>query len=212
MKWRFPDWLTESLDDPEMPLRLFLVFLLIFCPTHGRIVDLIKVEVVALAAIGVLVPWLVRRWEYWGLFTALFAVNLVYSFEHSANHYFLTLYTCMALAVMSYLRNRGDAVRINLPRALLIITFGFATLHKFLSEYFTSGRLLASYFLKGRTLQRPSNWFTKAFRRPSTPTGTNSTTSAGTHRWPQRAFRSPCQRRTSTPCARRSLSVLGSPS
>jgi hypothetical protein len=155
MKWRFPDWLTKSLDDPEMPMRLFLVFLLIFCPTHGRIVDLIKVEVVALAAVGVLVPWLVRRWEYWGLFTALFAVNLVYSFEHSANHYFLTLYTCMALAVTTYVQGRGETPRINLPRALLIITFGFATLHKFLSEYFTSGRLLASYFLKGRTLQRP---------------------------------------------------------
>ena len=53
------------------------------------------------------------------------------------------------------MQGQGDTPRINLPRALLIITFGFATLHKFLSEYFMSGRLLASYFLKGRTFQRP---------------------------------------------------------
>jgi hypothetical protein len=155
MKWQSPDWLKKSLDDPDLPLRLFLVFLLIFCPTHGRIVDLIKVEVVALAATGLLLPRLVRRWEYWALFSALLSVNLVYSFQHSANHYFLALYVCMALTVITYLEGLGDTVRINLPRALLIITFGFATLHKFLSEYFMSGRLLASYFLKGRTFQRP---------------------------------------------------------
>lgn len=155
MTWRSPDWLNNSLDDQNLPMRLFLVFLLIFCPTHGRIVDLVKVEVVALAATGLLLPRLVRRWEYWALFSALFSVNLVYSFQHSANHYFLALYVCMALTVITYLEGRGDSVRINLPRALLIITFGFATLHKFLSEYFMSGRLLASYFLKGRTFQRP---------------------------------------------------------
>jgi hypothetical protein len=155
MKWRSPDWLNKSLDDPNLALRLFLVFLLIFCPTHGRIVDLIKVEVVALAATGLLLPWLVRRWEYWALFSVLFSVNLVFSFQHSANHYFLALYTCLALTVITYVQGQGDTPRINLPRALLIITFGFATLHKFLSEYFMSGRLLASYFLKGRTFQRP---------------------------------------------------------
>lgn len=155
MSWRFPDWLSKSLDDPDLPLRLFLVFLVILCPTHGRIVDLIKVEVVVLAAVGLLVPWLTSRWEYWTLFAALFVVNLVYSFEHSANHYFLTLYTCLALAVMAYRRSRGERPRINVPRALLIVTFGFAGLHKLLSDYFMSGRLLASYFLKGRTFQRP---------------------------------------------------------
>lgn len=158
MKYRFPDWLARSLDDPEMPKRLFLVFLLVLCPTHGRIMDLIKVEVVVLAAFGILTPWLVRRWEYWALFSALFAVDLRHSFEHAANHYFLTLYTCLALTVMTYLQGRGQVPRINLPRGLLIITFGFAGLHKVISEYFMSGRLLASYFLRGKTFRQPLEW------------------------------------------------------
>ena len=158
MKLRFPDWLSRSLDDPEMPQRLFLVFLLVLCPTHGRITDLISVEIVVLATFGLLVPRLVRRWEYWVVLAALLTVNLWYSFQHAANHYFLTIYTCLALAAITWLQSRGQAPRINLPRALLIITFGFAGFHKVISEYFMSGRLLASYFLRGKTFRRPLEW------------------------------------------------------
>ena len=141
-----------------MPLRLFLVFLLVLCPTHGRIMDFIKVGVVVLAAFGILIPRLTRRWEYWALFSVLLAVNLGDSFRHAANHYFLTLYTCIALMASTYLRSQERAPRINLPRALLVITFGFAGFHKIISEYFMSGRLLASYFLRGKTFRQPLDW------------------------------------------------------
>ena len=158
MKLPFPNTLRPVLDHPELPVRLFLVYLIVLCPTHGRIIPLIKFELVTLCIAGIIVHSLPRRWEFWGVVSTLLVINLRYNFRHSANHYFLTLYPCTILAVVAFRRQHGELPAFNMVRVLLTITFGFAALHKLLSIHFMSGRLLASYFLRGKTFRQPLDW------------------------------------------------------
>ncbi len=132
----------------------FLLYILVICATHGGIETGVRMWGAALATIAMLVPELTRRYVFWLLLLLGLSLNLVWNYADAANHYYVTLYVTGFFAVEQYRHARGSEPAINLPRGLLLIVFGFATLQKLWTPYFTSGRLLGDYFLRGSSLQR----------------------------------------------------------
>jgi len=131
---------------------VWLAYLIGLIPTHGRIDEPIGFVVGALCLLGLFVPEFVDDARFWGLLAAALAVNLFWSYSQSANHYYLSVYTTGIFAITAGFRARQRDLPFNLPRVMLTVVIGFAVLHKFLSSYFVSGRLLATYFLRGNSL------------------------------------------------------------
>jgi hypothetical protein len=73
------------------------------------------------------------------------------------------MYLLAFLAVQALAREKDIKLTYNIPRAFLVIVFGFATFHKIFSEYFRSGRLVASYILDGSSLDVVRAWLFPGF-------------------------------------------------
>ena len=133
---------------------IVLIFILCMSATHQGVETLVRVWMALLSMAGLLWPSLPRRSAFWLVMSIVLATNLITLYARCANHYYLTIYTSLYLTIEAWRRERGSTTSINLPRALLILTFGFATLQKVLSDYFLSGRLLAGYVLNGDAIYR----------------------------------------------------------
>ncbi len=134
------------------------VYLVVLVATHDGISNVVRFGVAFLSLFAIVVPPVTRWPAYWLAVTLLLAADLLYSYAHAANHYYLTIYALAILALETYRRSRGDELAFNLPRALLIVVFGLAILQKAISPYFLSGRLMADYVLTGGTLYWPLAW------------------------------------------------------
>jgi hypothetical protein len=106
-----------------------------------------------LAIAGLLVRELTSGYRFWLLLLVGLSLNVIWNYADAANHYYLTLYAAGFFAIEKYRQRHNTEPAINLPRGLLLIVFGFATLQKLWTPYFRSGRLLADYFLRGSSLQ-----------------------------------------------------------
>ena len=148
-----------ALDGESTPRTLFLVYLLTLCATHGGVMTGVRVWVSIFAVAALLAPVLSRRSDYWFVVAFTLALDLTEHYASSANHYWGTLYLTLFLALDAYRRERGVSDRLNGPRALLLIIFGFAALQKLISGYFMSGRLLGAYMLRGESLFRTLSLF-----------------------------------------------------
>lgn len=142
----------RPLDQPSVGRSLFLSFLLVLTATHEGVLDPVRVWAAMIAVAGLVVPGLAERSRYWFALAFTLALNLFFFYEDAANHFWVTFYTALYFALDSYRREGGREPSLNIPRGLLAIVFGFATLQKLLSTYFMSGRLLAGYFLRGSSL------------------------------------------------------------
>lgn len=131
------------------PRIIFALYLIAVCATHSRIENELKLLLCIFGFSGIVFRNLLQQSSYWFFIFFLLAVNLYFNFMHSANHFYLLTYTSLALAVQSYLDFKKAESKLNLSRSLLIITFFLAGFHKLYSANFLSGRLLATYFLKG---------------------------------------------------------------
>ena len=136
---------------------LFLIYVLALCATHPAIRDPTSFAACLLAMIGLTWRELADRAAFWLLLTVTLALNLLVTYAHSANHYFLTIYVAAYLAMDALSRDRGWGSDAPVARGLLIVVFGFAALNKF-RAYFVSGRLLAGYILTGHTLSNVLPW------------------------------------------------------
>ena len=134
------------------------VYLVVLVATHGGITDPVRFGVAFLSLFAIVVPAVTRWPAYWLAVTLLLAADLLYSYAHTANHYYLTIYTLAILTLETYRRARGCELAFNLSRALLIVVFGLAILQKAISPYFLSGRLMADYILTGGSLYWPLAW------------------------------------------------------
>ena len=134
------------------------VYLVVLVATHGGVTDAVRFGVAFLSLFAIVVPPVTRWSAYWLAVTLLLAADLVYSYSHAANHYYLTIYTLAILTLDTYRKSRGDDLAFNLPRAVLIVVFGLAFLQKAISPYFLSGRLMADYVLTGGSLYWPLAW------------------------------------------------------
>lgn len=152
MRALIQSWKVPALSVERLMPTLFLIYLMALCTTHSRVETSVSVVICFLSFVGLMVPTLTSRAVYWWWIGVILTSNLYFSYPFAANHYFLTIYTAFFFALATYIKERGLTESLNLPRTLLAIVFGFATLQKFLSPFFLSGRLLASYFLRGSSL------------------------------------------------------------
>jgi len=144
-----------SLQDRKESLKkLFLLYLLVLCFTHGEIQYYVKILIGSLSLIGIFVPRLSSKLIYWIIIISVLIVNLYFSYWYSSNHFFLAIYTVAAIIIELLKSRKGSQLIVNPYRSLLIITFGLATLQKIISPYFLSGKLMASYILGGGSFYR----------------------------------------------------------
>jgi len=144
-----------SLQDRKESLKkLFLLYLLVLCITHGEIHYYVKILIVAFSLMGIFIPRLSSQLIYWLIILSALVFNLYFSFWYSSNHFFLAIYTVAAIIVELLISKKRSQLLVNPYRSLLIITFGLATLQKIISPYFLSGKLMASYILGGGSFYR----------------------------------------------------------
>ncbi len=135
-----------------LPQALFLLYLMGECATDSRYKLVIRLAILFAGATGIVWP-APRQWPlYWLGLTALLCVNVAAFYDQAANHHFLTVYVSAFFLVDSVARQRDRSLPINVPRAFLVLTFGFAMFQKFLSEFFMSGRSIATYVLEAKSL------------------------------------------------------------
>jgi hypothetical protein len=129
--------------------KLFLLYLLVLCFTHGEFHIYIKVFLGTICIIGILIPEISSKLILWISIGLALIYNLYFSYSYSSNHYFLATYTVLAIIIDLVKSRTSSQLHVNPYRTLLIITFGLATLQKIINPYFLSGRLMASYILGG---------------------------------------------------------------
>jgi len=144
--------------DGALPNVLFLSYVLILAATHDGVIEPVRAWVTLIVLAGLLLPALAESWRYWFSLAFTLSLNLVPYYAYAANHYWLTVYVTVCFALQKYRAEQGRAPSLNVPRGLLAIVFGFATLQKLLSSYFMSGRLLAYYFMSGSSMYDPLRW------------------------------------------------------
>jgi hypothetical protein len=149
---------VQGLASRELLTRMYLVYVILLLSTHTQLSSGPRIMGGLIAVVGLLMPGILRFPYYWLLFATALAGDLYTNYSGVANHYWLTVYTTLYFAVDAWRQERGEALAFNLPRALLIVTFGFATFHKLASSYFMSGRLLGQYFMGGHALYIPLSW------------------------------------------------------
>lgn len=136
-------------DNKENLKKLFLLYLLVLCLTHGEIHVYVKMIIGLSSFIGIIIPGISSKLIFWVFILMSLIFNLYFSYSYSSNHFFLATYTVGAVIIERIRSKSKSAPLVNSYRSLLILTFGLATLQKIISPYFLSGRLIASYILGG---------------------------------------------------------------
>lgn len=149
----------QSLSSEKVGKYLMVVYVLILCTTHGGVATGVRFWASLFCLGALIMPTLLDRSLFWFVLGFTLSLNLLVNYAFAANHYWLTVYTVALFTIVAYRNEQGVPLSMNLPRALLIIVFGFATLHKILSSYFVSGRLLGDYILGGSSLTSTFSWF-----------------------------------------------------
>ena len=153
-------YLEEALSGESAKARIFAVFLLVLCATHFGVLLGVRAWVAFFAILGILSPRIMERPLYWVTIAFTLALDLIPNYPSAANHYWLTLYVSIYFLISSLRLEQNQPVAFNVPRALLVVTFGVAGLQKVISSYFASGRLLEFYFIRGDSFDRV---FTKVY-------------------------------------------------
>ena len=145
----------ESLSSAAVRKYLMITYVLVLCATHSGVTDGVRVWGALFCLAGLFLPWLLSRSAFWFALAFTLSLNLIYNYADAANHFYLTIYATLFFALEAYRREHGyEGTTINVPRALIVIAFLFATLQKIITPYFASGRLLADYFLNGNSLYK----------------------------------------------------------
>jgi hypothetical protein len=147
--------ILSGLRRPDLGDFAFLVFLLVLLTTHDGVLMGVRVWGALFVVVGLLLPAVTDRSAYWLVLSATLALELTFSYQSAANHYWLAIYTTLYFLLAAYRREQGRELAFNVPRWLLVVVFGFAGLHKAISTYFASGRLLGGYVLFGDSLYTP---------------------------------------------------------
>jgi hypothetical protein len=146
---------ADGLSAPQAQRRLFLLYLLVMFATHSSILTGVRVWGSVFVIVALMLPELASRSAYWQVLSFTMALDLFIHYPSQANHYWLSLYIAFFFAIATYREEQDTPLAFNVPRALLVAVFAFATLQKVMTPYFTSGRLLANYFLRGTSLTMP---------------------------------------------------------
>jgi hypothetical protein len=152
-----------ALSGDQAERRIFLVYLLVTFATHSGVLTGVRVWGALLVMAAIFLPDLTARWVYWMTLAFTMALDLTINYASQANHFWLALYTTLFFALACYRQEQDIPMAFNIPRALLVAVFGFATLQKMITPYFTSGRLLSDYFLRGSSLSVPLSWIYPGF-------------------------------------------------
>ena len=150
-------WITE--DHTENSKRILLLYILVLCFTHHEVHQYVKVILVLVCIAGILIKEISNHFLFWGLVFGMMIFNLFFRYTISSNHYFLAVFTVIAVFIQTLKTEQGQALRINPYRSLIIITMGLATLQKLLSSYFLSGKLIATYILGGGSFYHLIGYF-----------------------------------------------------
>lgn len=136
-------------------IQIFLIYLIILSITHDEVHLYIKIGTLVISGIGLLFKNTRINPLFWLSIALVLLVNLVFRYTSLSNHYFLTFYTTLAIAV-SVLSSEKKTHLIF--RYLLIAVFFFAVLQKIINPYFTDGRLIGSHVLSGGMLYQVMNY------------------------------------------------------
>jgi hypothetical protein len=129
-----------AMERGDLALRLLLVALLLQ-PVGDR---WLRPLIVGVAAFGLLAPGAVRSTLLWSGLAGLAALRIVLDWPLSDNHAYLLAYWCLAAAIASAAGPERAGVLAWNGRALIGLTFLFATLWKVvLSPDFLDGRFFA---------------------------------------------------------------------
>ena len=148
----------KALAGKDWLRRIFLIYLLGLCATHGGVSDGVRLWGSLFCISALVIPKLAERTLFWLCLALVLMVNFVNYYEFAGNHTYLSFYTSVFFALDAYRDKNNLEFSFNIPRALLIIVFGFATLQKLLSAHFMSGKLLANYFIRGNSFNNALSW------------------------------------------------------
>ena len=109
--------LVSAVSAASVPRTVFLVYLLVLCATHDGVLTGARVWCAIFAVAALLVPALQARYQFWLVIVFTLALNLLSNYDSAANHYWLTCYTTLYLALDAYREERHLEPSINVPRA-----------------------------------------------------------------------------------------------
>ncbi len=138
------------LEEKGFKEKLFLVWLICILATHN-VIQGVQVPAFLICIVGIFNIKITRYYLYWLILGYVLSLNQIENYFHSANHYWLLIYTTFGIGLFKYLKSI-DKYNFNVFRYLLIVVFGFATFYKIKSSFFRSGRLFTDYILDGAVL------------------------------------------------------------
>lgn len=144
--------ICEIFDQVAFREKMFLLALACLLATHS-LEELVQIGGFIMCFIGLFYNKILKGYLFWVVLGLVLLTNQYQNYFHSANHYWVLIYTTFAIGLHNHLKTT-NCKNFNVFRYLLIVVFGFATFYKIKSSFFRSGRLLSDYILTEETLPR----------------------------------------------------------